>query len=363
MHLILHITEQCNLRCHYCYAAPHRDAVMSRAVLERALHLAVEDHLARFPGQQLGILFFGGEPLLQRELLRETMRLARHIGQESGVVFAGKLATNGILLDEEFFRDRETRDLFVTLSHDGVPVAHDAHRVDAAGAGSFARLEPIIELLLRHRPHAPVVTVVNPDTLPHFAASIEYLYARGFRVFMPSLNYGAQWTEADMAILAREYRRLAQWYTTVTLAGTEVEFSPFDGKIANRVTGDNCPRERCDLGMREVSIAPDGGIYPCLQFVNDAAFRIGHVTTGIDFPRRARLLAQADAAPAACSACSLQPRCDNFCGCLNKQSTGRVTDVSPILCAHERTLLPIADQLAADLYQQRAPVFMRKFYG
>lgn len=363
MHLILHLTEQCNLRCRYCYAAPHRDAAMDFTVAEAALRLAVADHRVRYAGQRIGVLFFGGEPLLQRELMREIVRFGQQLGQETGIDFSWKMATNGLLLDEEFFHDPLTRDIFVTLSHDGIAAAHDAHRVDAAGHGSFARLAPVVALLLRHRPQAPVVTVVNPDTLPHYAASIRWLFERGFRRFLPSLNYGAAWTDAEMVELERQYRLLAMWYTDVLRAGNAIDFAPFDGKITAHITGSNCPRERCDLGVKEISVAPDGSIYPCLQFVNDQAYRIGDVATGIDTAHRAQLLSRSRALPSACRSCAYANRCDNFCGCLNKQSTGRINAVSPVLCAHERTLIPIADDIAQRLYHEQVPMFMRKFYS
>ena len=69
------------------------------------------------------------------------------------------------LLDEAFLTDEDTKDVFVALSHDGVQPAHDAHRRDPDGADTFDRLSPKVDLLLKHKPYAPVMSVVNPDTV------------------------------------------------------------------------------------------------------------------------------------------------------------------------------------------------------
>jgi uncharacterized protein len=364
VHLTLHLTARCNLRCRYCYAAPHAGGDMTFETAKAAVALAIK--AARAPGQSLGIIFFGGEPLLKRDLIVETVRHCRRLEAETGRSFHFKITTNGLLLDEAFLTGPDTAEVFVALSHDGVEAAHDANRVDAAGQGTADRLDPVVDLLLRHKPYAPVMMVVTPETVAHYAESVEFLFARGFRYLICSLNYGAQWSKSHLAELRRQYARLADWYCRETMKEEKFYFSPFEVKIASHIYDGACKAERCELGQRQISVAPNGRLYPCVQFVGnggDPTYAIGHVDTGVDEAARQRLYALNGQEKAECAACAVRERCNHFCGCLNRQATGRIDRVSPILCAHERIVLPIADRLAARLFKRKSPLFIQKHYN
>lgn len=366
MHLTLHLTARCNLRCKYCYAAPHAGGDMTFDTVKHAISLATAEINRANPGQSLGIIFFGGEPLLKRELIGDTVRHCRQIEAESGQLFHFKITTNGLLLDEEFLTDRDTGENFVALSHDGMQAVQDAFRIDAAGNGSFDRLAPIIELLLRHKPYAPAMLVVNPETVQHYAASVQYLFERGFHYLICSLNYAGAWEQKSLAELRRQYRKLAEWYERETLRESKFYFSPFEVKIASHVFPGSCKKERCELGQRQISVAPNGRLYPCVQFVGDGSddtYCIGDVRHGIDEAARRRLYELNGEEKAECAECVVRERCNHFCGCLNRQSTGRIDQVSPVLCAHERIVLPIVDRLAARLFKRRNAMFIQKHYN
>ncbi|MHB9130905.1 MAG: radical SAM protein [Armatimonadota bacterium] len=366
MHLTLHLTARCNLRCKYCYAGPHEGGDMSFETAKTAIALALAENAQRHPEQSLGVIFFGGEPLLMRELIVRIVRYCREIEAKTGQLFHFKITTNGMLLDEAFLTDPDTRDIFIAMSHDGVQASQDANRVNVAGSGSFDHLSPKIDLLLKHKPYAPVMTVVNPGTLRQYADSVQYLYARGFKYLICSLNYGAPWDEKDMAELKRQYGKLADWYEHETLKEEKFYFSPFEVKIASHVYPGSCKNERCELGKRQISVAPNGRLYPCVQFVGDGTddeYCIGDVHHGIDTAAQERLYAVNVEEKAECAACAIRERCNHFCGCLNRQTTGRIDQVSPVLCAHERVVLPIADKLATRLFKRRNALFIQKQYN
>ena len=363
MHLTLHLTSRCNLRCRYCYAAPHNGGDMSFDTVKAAIRLAVDKVSRENPDQSLGIIFFGGEPLLLRELISKTVRYCGDIEAAAGQLFHFKITTNGLLLDEDFLTDPDTSEIFVALSHDGVEAAHDAHRVDGRGRGSFDRLDPIVELLLRHKPYAPVMMVVTPETVRYYADSVQYLFGRGFRYLICSLDYGGDWRERHLGELTKQYRRLADWYHRLTLAEEKFYFSPFEVKISSHVFPGSCKAERCELGRRQISVGPDGTLYPCVQFVGDPTYAIGRAATGIDEGARARLYKQNAAEKESCASCAIRDRCNHYCGCLNRQATGSIDIVSPLLCAHERIVLPIADRLAERLFQKRSALFIQKHYN
>jgi uncharacterized protein len=366
LHVTLHLTQACNFRCRYCYAAPHAGGVMSPETARAAVDLAVRLARAQAAEQSLGVVFFGGEPLLHPELVRETIRHCREIASRTGQLFHFKLTTNGSLLDEAFLADPLTADVFVALSHDGVPAAHDCHRVDAEGRGTFERLQPKVALLLAHRPYAPAMVVTTPETVTSYAASIRYLFGCGFRYLICSLNFAGAWTPAALRELARQYDELAAWYEEQTVREEKFYFSPFDVKIASHIFPGSCRRERCELGRRQISVAPTGRLFPCVQFVGDGGdspWCIGDVAHGLDEARREALYRANAAEKESCRDCAIRERCNHFCGCLNRQATGRLEEVSPVLCAHEQMTVRVTDRLAARLFRRKSPMFLQKQYN
>ena len=339
---------------------------MSFATVKSAIELALEDSRRKGSDDSLGVIFFGGEPLLMRDLIEQTVRHCHKIEGETGQLFHYKITTNGMLLDESFLADPDTSEIFVAMSLDGVQAAHDAGRVDADGNGTFERLEPKIDLLLRHKPYAPVMMTITPQTVAWYAESVEWLYSRGFRYLICSLDYSSDWQKSDIRELRRQYRRLADWYYEQTMAEEKFYFSPFEVKISSHIFPGSCKKDRCELGQRQISVAPNGRLYPCVQFVGDGSdttYCIGDVTSGIDEDARARLYEINAEEKASCAKCAIRDRCNHFCACLNKQATGQIDVISPVLCAHERVVLPVADALAAKLFKKRSPMFIQKHYN
>jgi uncharacterized protein len=361
MHLTLHLTRACNLRCGYCYSPPRPGLAMTRETGRQALELG-----ARLTDGSCGIVFFGGEPLLHKDLIGELVSDAHGMEQEGKGRFHFKITTNGLLLDEEFLDFSLAEDILIAMSFDGIRPAHDFHRHLPDGSPSFDRLLPRLRLLLSARPYASVLMVVNPDTVRWLAESVSFLFDEDCRYLVVSLNYAGAWTEADMAELQAQYERLADLYLEWTRAGRKFYLSPFEVKISSHIQGDQVCKEHCELGMRQISVDPQGFLFPCVQFTAagpESRWCIGDVQTGIDEARRSALREESQAEKAVCRGCAIQRRCHNTCGCLNWQTTGSVNRISPVLCRYEQMLLPIADGVAATLYGERNPLFLQKHYN
>ncbi|HOL17323.1 MAG TPA: SPASM domain-containing protein [Bacillota bacterium] len=274
-----------------------------------------------------------------------------------------RITTNGLLIDEQFLAYSLKNNLFIALSHDGVEAAHDKHRKDTGGKGTFETLDGKAKMLLAARPYAPVLMTVNPDTVRYYADSVKYLYHLGFRYIICSLNYAAAWEDKHMTLLAGQYQLLANFYYRLTMAEEKFYLSPFEVKISSHINRQNYCHERCELGKKQLSVAPDGLLYPCVQFVGDEEYSIGSVKTGVDEEKREKLYRQNEREKDTCLDCAVRARCNHYCGCLNKQATGSIDRVSPVLCAHERIILPIADKLADRLYKKRSALFIQKHYN
>ncbi len=361
MHVTLHITTRCNFRCGYCYSPPRAGLEMSKEVATKAIELA-----SRMSPNNTGVIFFGGEPLLRKDFIFEVIDACSQRQRKSGCQFHYKVTTNGSLLDEVFIESATGARLSIAVSLDGVREAHNTHRVTDAGAPTFESLIPQITALLRRQPYASALMVVTPETVDQYARSFDYLIRLGFRYIIASLNYAGDWRRSHLRRLEREYRKIATRYESQTRAGHKFYFSPFEKKIASHVHGKEALCQQCYFGVRQLSVAPDGSIYPCVQFVKDGRdgdYCLGNVWDGIDRERQSALFSASRALKSTCQDCALLGRCENQCSCLNWQTTGAIDQVSPILCETERLLIPIVDELAAKLYRVRAPLFIQKHYN
>ena len=309
------------------------------------------------------VLSSSAEPLLCKDTIYETVEYARHKEKKENCRFHFKVVTNGLLLDEEFIEFSKREHIYVALSHDGIKEAHDKNRVDISGKGTFDRLSDKISLLLTSHPYAPVMMVVNPDTAHYFAESVMYLYKSGFKYIITSLNYKGCWTQDTFDVLAKEYQKVAEFYYEKTLQEDKFFLEPFETKISSQIKGESYCIERCEMGKKQVSVSPDGSIYPCVQFVYEEAYIIGHIDSGIDEIKQNALSIASRKEKDSCIECAIRSRCNHYCGCLNKQTTGYIDRVSPVLCAHEKMFIPIADRLAHKLFKKRSAMFIQKHYN
>ncbi len=367
MHLTLHLTTACNMRCSYCYAPPAARAcdahVMTADVAGQALELG-----ARLNGDgSCGIVFFGGEPLLCKDVIYATVERACEMERGRAGRFHFKITTNGLLCDDDFLDYSVRNDILIAMSFDGVAAAQDAHRRLPDGSGSYDRLIDRLRALLEVRPYSSVITVVNPDTARRLAESIAFLIEDvGVRYAIVSLNFAADWTEEDFAVLKKQYDWLADRYIEWTRRNRKFYFSPFEVKLSSHINRHCYRKERCELARRQLSVDPAGYLYPCVQFPKAgpaSPWCLGHVSTGIDEEVRERIHDNSEAEKAFCTPCAIRERCNNTCGCLNWQTTGSINGISPVLCRHEQLLVPIADRIGRVLYKKRNPLFIHKHYN
>ena len=359
MHYTLHLTNQCNMACDYCYVDHGQYHVMDLQTAKKAVDLASAGNQK----SAVGIIFFGGEPLTEKSLIQSVVEYCHDRQKQGGWLFHFKLTTNGLMLDEDFLKFAQQHRILIALSHDGILEAHDRHRKDNSGKGTYDLLSGRIDRLLTNQPYAPVMITINPDTVQYYRKSVEYLYGKGFKYIICSMNYGGDWDERSLGILRSQYVELAEFYFEKMSLEDKFYLSPFEVKISSHVNRDNYCRERCELGKKQISVGPDGALYPCVQFVGDPCYGIGNVETGLDEVKRNLLYEQNEKEKVECENCAIKLRCNHHCGCLNRQATGYIDRVSPVLCEHERMILSIADQVAEKLFKKRNALFIQKHYN
>ncbi len=326
--------------------------------------LATDTEPSTSANDHVTLTFFGGEPLLEFPLLRQIVEDAetRFPGR-----FSFRLSTNGILLTREMLEFFAEHKMYFTLSLDGHRDQHDASRRTNGGKGSYDKIVSRVEDILHFNPYTMAVSVVRPVTAGMIAEGVQSLFAMGFRYVLQTLDYSADWRDEQIRVLKRQYTTLASFYKKALLDGRKLSYSPFDERIRTWAQKPHGPGSLCDIGNTQIAVAPSGRIYPCVQFIGndqspDHEFCIGDVLSGFHDTLRRQYINNNYSSRPQCDGCALDGRCANYCGCVNWKATGSVTQIPPIICEHERMLMPIVDKMANDLWKRNSSIFRRKFY-
>ena len=285
--LCLHIAHDCNLACKYCFAEEGeyhgRRALMSLEVGKKALDFLVANSGNRV---NLEVDFFGGEPLMNWQVVKELVKYGRSLEAPNNKKFRFTLTTNGVLLNDEIleFANREMAN--VVLSIDGRKEVHDKMRPFRGGQGSYDLIVPRFQKIAESRGQERYYV---RGTFTHnnldFSRDVLHLADLGFKqisvepvVAGPEDDYAI--TEDDLPVLMEEYDKLAVEMAKRRKAGKGFHFFHFmidlEGGpcVAKRLSG-------CGSGTEYLAVTPWGDLYPCHQFVGNEKFLMGNVEEGI----------------------------------------------------------------------------------
>ena len=286
--LCLHIAHTCNLNCSYCFASQGKyhgeRALMSFEVGKRALDFLVENSHGR---TNLEVDFFGGEPLMNFDVVKQLVAYARSIEKEKGKNFRFTLTTNGVLIDDDVidFANKEMSN--VVLSVDGRKEVHDRFRVDYAGNGSWEKIVPKFQKLVEARGGKNyymrgTFTHHNPD----FLKDIQTMLDLGFdelsmEPVVCASGDPSELTMEDLPIVLAQYEELAKLMMERDKQGKPFTFYHYMIDLA----GGPCIYKRisgCGSGTEYMAVTPWGDLYPCHQFVGDEKFKLGDIWKGVD---------------------------------------------------------------------------------
>lgn len=364
MNLTLHITDQCNMRCAYC-VHDYSPRTMSPETAAAAVDLSVRlkgDPLIPSGCTHTGLCFYGGEPLLNRGLIEKTVGYCDAIRADQGEIFYYLIVTNGTLLDESFLEFAAVHDIGIGISHDGL-MQEDTRRMED-GASSFDRLEKKIDMLLRYPLNVTAMCTIHPLFVDRLAESVRWLFEKSFRKVqtVPAVGRKADWTPKAVGELEKQLALLSDLYVEKTRAGDNFELTLFENKIRSHIMDGRGINQTCRFGKRQLSVAPDGAIYPCVQFLDLPEYRMGDVFNGLIPENVERVAGEGTDEPPECQPCALRKRCKYNCCCMNRITTGQINEISPLTCAFERAAIRSADRAATILMAEENPLFMKKHY-
>ena len=285
--LCLHVAHTCNLNCSYCFASQgkyHGDrAVMSFEVGKRALDFLIENSGTR---RNLEVDFFGGEPLMNFDVVKQLVAYARSIEKEHNKNFRFTLTTNGMLIDDDVidFCNKECNN--VVLSLDGRKEVHDRFRVDLAGNGSWERIVPKFQKLVQARGDKEyymrgTFTHHNPDFLKDVKQMLDLGFTEtSMEPVVCAPDDPARLTDEDVEIVKQQYEELAKLMLERDDEGKPFTFYHYMIDL----TGGPCIYKRisgCGSGTEYMAVTPWGDLYPCHQFVGEEKFKLGNIWDGV----------------------------------------------------------------------------------
>ena len=285
--LCLHVAHTCNLNCSYCFASQGKyhgeRALMSFEVGKRAIDFLIENSGER---RNLEVDFFGGEPLMNWDVVKQIVEYARSVEKQRGKNFRFTLTTNGVLIDDDVieFSNREMSN--VVLSLDGRKEIHDATRVDYAGNGSYDRIVPKFHKLVASRGGKNyymrgTFTHRNPD----FTNDVFHMADLGFTELsmepvVCSPDDPMALTPEDIEIVKEQYEILAKEMLKREKEGRGFTFYHYmidltaGPCIYKRISG-------CGSGTEYMAVTPWGDLYPCHQFVGEESYKLGDIWNGV----------------------------------------------------------------------------------
>jgi len=337
--LCLHVAHVCNLNCEYCFASQGKyhgeKAIMSLETGKRALDFLVENSQGR---TNLEVDFFGGEPLMNFDVVKELVAYGRELEKKHGKVFRFTLTTNGMLIDDDVieFSNKEMHN--VVLSLDGRKDVHDRLRKTYTGQGSYDTIVPKFKEFVKKRGDRGYYV---RGTFTHnnidFTSDILHMADLGFTelsmepvVCSPDDPYAL--TDEDFPVLCEQYEKLAFEMLRREKEGKPITFYHYmldlEGGpcIYKRISG-------CGSGTEYLAVTPWGELYPCHQFVGDEKYSMGDIWKGVTNTELQNEFKMCNAyAREDCKDCWAKLYCSGGCAANAYHATGSITGIYEYGC-------------------------------
>ncbi len=337
--LCLHIAHTCNLNCSYCFASQGKyqgeRALMTFEVGKQALDFLIANSGTR---RNLEVDFFGGEPLMNWDVVKQLVAYARSIEKEHNKNFRFTLTTNGMLIDDEIidFLNKEMDN--VVLSLDGRKEVHDRFRKDYAGKGSYDKIVPKFQRLVEKRGGTGyyvrgTFTHHNVD----FTNDIFHMADLGFTELsmepvVCSPDDPCALTQEDLPKVKEQYEILAKEMIKRRKEGRPFTFYHYMLDLKNgpciykRITG-------CGSGTEYMSVTPWGELFPCHQFVGDPKYSLGDIWNGVKNTEAQDEFRSCNAyARPECKDCWAKFYCSGGCAANAYHATGRINGIYEYGC-------------------------------
>lgn len=316
---VLQIANDCNLNCIYCYgdggSYGRQRELMTMDTAKKAIDLMV----ANSEGvKELTVIFFGGEPLINFEVVKGTLEYCKSIEESSGKKFKYSMTTNGTILTDEIYNFIKDNNVSVMISMDGGEELQNKHRCYCNGKGSFDDIKKNIERFKEARGGYLTARATVCRTDIRFKKIRDDLLALGFTNAVTSivdtsedspLFIGGEYTNNVLS----QYEILSEDYIESMKSSERKPLNNLFSEASDRLYHKKLKMRSCNAGYGGIAIGTDGNIYPCHRFMGMPEYIIGTLNEGIDEITRAEYRQATIYKKAECKDCWARYLCSGGC--------------------------------------------------
>jgi len=350
------ITQDCNLACSYCYISK-RPAKMSLATAEKIVGFIYKN--AR-KGEKNSIGFFGGEPLIEFDLMKKIVEMIERHPRFTEFEFSFNVTSNGTIFSDEIAEFFTEHQIGYCISCDGESQTQDAFRRFKDGSGTF---DIVNANLIKAAARLPVQVnaVLTPNTLNRLPDNVRYFIKLGIKQIFINTDFSAKWKPEHVPAHKAAMDEIADIHIDSYRQNNPIFISVIDEKIAVIHRGGYFPGEKCQMGRKEFAFTPAGDIFPCERLVYDGApensLCLGNVDTGVYLNRLSCHMSAGGETNSECVNCTIRGYCIHWCGCSNYHATGYYNRVGAFLCAGEKNAITAALRVIEALEKEMPAVF------
>ena len=348
----LFLTENCNLRCDYCFVeGKNREHAMSWETARRAIDLLIAESRS---SEDVAIMFMGGEPFLMFDVLRQAVEYAESRAAELGKKTNFSTTTNGTLFTEEMLSFCRDHRISFLLSLDGAPETHDRHRQTVSGRGSSKMILERLPLMKKYQPYLGARMTVQKDAVRDICSNFEWLVDLGMNHFIIGPATGIDWSDEELQVYEDQMRCVVDTYKRRKEEGAQINLDVL--RQLDQLY-DKPGVWGCQAGRHSITVAADGDIYACSKMLglNDlgGVYRLGDLDHGItDVDARAELIGMWQKRTTKCMECDMRDACSGGCFATNYGATGSIYEPCESDCRILRHNFAVrqyaAELLAAD---------------
>lgn len=357
MECTLYLTENCNLKCSYCYEGDDkRKKMLNIDNLNKAIGFMIHNNPQ---GEKIDLTFLGGEPLLNKKMIYKCMNIIKQKYPESKDIFKFHITTNGVLLDKDLIELFKKHGVDVSISIDGDKRTHNLNRQSKDGADVYDRIIKNMCLMRELQLDFFVRMTVAENNVKFLYENLQYFYNMGIRRFHVGIDNMGEWTEPGLEMLDEQMYKMDQFYLEVICEEEEAVLNLYDYKIGTFVAA-SVPQYCSGGSLGHLTINSSGELFPCGYVVNDSVWNLGDVQTGLDRKKFIKS-AKAHAVPRAiCHECDIAFTCSGAkCGFCNYVKTGKLNVHSTQTCKQERLLFKHNLAVFKEMYKRKDRRLMR----
>jgi uncharacterized protein len=379
-------TEKCNMCCDYCFVyeiyqktgqrfeGKDMSFDTSKATVDFMLK---QDAYRGKQGGRNGKLswhWFGGEPTIRMDLLKDTWTYATARSKEANKDIRWGMTTNAVALAND-----DIADWFIThqpfhflISLDGWGESHDMHRKFCDGKGSFGVIKKGLDNIINKVPEKELEIrwTVSPDNGSYVFDSLKKLIKYGFRAFALDPVHEVEWSDEDLDVYYSQVRKSAYMLMDLHRKGIHIHFKPLRDGVRSIASTMKRSNRRCGMGMGSISVTPEGKLAACHRWVNRPTdkynYILGDVWNGIDYGVAEEFWSKLKVENIRsegfnCKNCPMKGGCIGGCLVVNYDQTGDMNIIPTETCVHERRKFPIAAEIYSIMSAEKNEGFFRRY--